>query len=273
MINHARTLLLNKDGNKRPGTDFYLEEFVDPTFRVLSYSQELTELRTVLVGRSPDDGYLNFRLRQYMTLLDSTEFVTYVEALDPRITYTGQSPDVQRTYNKATALQAEPTSSSSSSSSPSSGSGDILFVGDIVTLPSVVYYKWRIDVIAPFVVRTTFNRTQQYVDTVVTISDGITSPIAMAGQPSFNVRIRENVSLRPGDAWNIESFVAPTDDMAGVVTQLNETNPQYLGYVFPSTEPYKTFKDLWKKQEILSYQLSGLLLAWIYRAEEERLHG
>src|SRR5512137_2784346 len=133
MINHARTLLLNKDGNKRPGADFYLEEFVDPSFRALSYSQELTELRAVLVGRSPDDGYLNFRLRQYMTLLDSTEFVSYVTALDKRITYTGQSPDVQRSYNKATALQAESTSSSSSSSSsssPAGSSGDILFVGD-----------------------------------------------------------------------------------------------------------------------------------------------
>jgi len=278
MINHARTLLLNKDGNRRPGADFYLEEFVDPTFLSLSYSRDLTELRNALVGRSPDDGYLNFRLRQYMTLLDSTEFRSYVTALDPRITYTGQAPDVQRTYNKAVAIPIAGSSSSSSNSSSSSASpgingNDILFVGDIVPIPSVVYYKWRVEVITPFVVRTTFNLTGQVADTTVSISDGITSPIAMAGQLAFNIRIRESVSLRPGDVWNIESFVAPTDDVADVVTRINEANPQSLSYIFPATEPYKTFKELWKKQAILEYQLSGLLLAWVYRAEEERVHG
>ena len=259
MINHARTLLLNKDGNARPGSDFYLEEFVDQSFRALSYSTALNTIREMLVGNASDDGYLNFRLRQYMTLLDSTEFRSYATALDPRITYSGQSPAVVRTSNTVTPLSGLAIA-------------EIVFAGEVMPIPAQVYYKWRVTALTPYVVRTLFESTGQTVDTIVTISEGITSAIAMAGQPAFNIRIQEAISLPVGAEWRVTSFVEPADDVASVVQDIKASNLQYLGYIFPAVEPYKTFKELWVKQELLAYQLSGLLLAWVYRAEEERLH-
>jgi len=43
--------------------------------------------------------------------------------------------------------------------------------------------------------------------------------------------------------------------------------------LFSAQEPYKTFKELWEKHFQIHYKLTGILLAWIYRAEEARLHG
>lgn len=260
MINHARTLLLNKDGDSRPGTDFYLEEYVDPSFKALEYSNSLKELRAVLVGRSPDNYYLNFRLRQYMTTLHSTEFESYVYQMDPRVTYVGQSPEVVKTNNSYSPLNALATS-------------ELVFEGAVIPDPNKLAHSWRVSAIAPYVVRTLLEGTSISVDTLVTVNEGLTSPIVMAGKPGFLTRIYATGSLTVGAEWRVSSFVEPTDDLSDIPGLMQSIDPQHLAYIFPNTLPYSTFKELWVKQSILAYQLSGLLLAWVYRAEEERLNG
>jgi hypothetical protein len=107
----------------------------------------------------------------------------------------------------------------------------------------------------------------------VTINEGLTSPILMAGKSGFFTRIYATVPLTVGAEWRVSSFMEPTDDLSDVPGLVQNLNPQHLAYIFPNTLPYSTFKELWVNQPILAYQLSGLLLAWIYRAEEERLNG
>lgn len=86
MINHARTLLLNTttvgDYATYPG-----EEYISSDFVPLKLTSTLQRLRMGLFGSRPDRLMLNYRGRQLMSLLHSTELVEFVLNLDPRITY------------------------------------------------------------------------------------------------------------------------------------------------------------------------------------------
>jgi hypothetical protein len=85
MINHARTLLLNK------ANDTYLpgvigEEYMPPYSPVKLPSYLMTS-RKILFGTDPDKVFLNFRLHELMNLIHQTELGEFVFALDNRITY------------------------------------------------------------------------------------------------------------------------------------------------------------------------------------------
>ena len=86
IVNQLRTLLLNAPGNMIfpdvPG-----EEYVPPNYRPVAVPFSVQSVLTVLFGSSPDRSFLNFRLRQLMTLLHTTELAEFVSALDPRVTY------------------------------------------------------------------------------------------------------------------------------------------------------------------------------------------
>lgn len=88
MINHARTLLLNRSGNSRLPIGTFGEEFVEPSFGKIATSPVIDILRSVLFGSNPDDYTLNYRLAQYTNLLHASDFgARYVLSLDPRFTY------------------------------------------------------------------------------------------------------------------------------------------------------------------------------------------
>lgn len=85
MINHVRTLLRNQDGQGPPTAD--AEEFTPPDYTRVLLPPYLNTLRTVLFGGDPDAAMLNYRLRQYMELLHSTELAEFVYSVDTRVTY------------------------------------------------------------------------------------------------------------------------------------------------------------------------------------------
>jgi hypothetical protein len=57
-----------------------------------------------------------------------------------------------------------------------------------------------------------------------------------------------------------------------VVTPLSALGEEVLIDLFGagSVEPYATLRELWEKHNYFHYRMSGLLLAFIYRAEEVR---
>lgn len=97
MINHARTLLMNVNGNQavsEPG-----EQYVPIEFSASSLPTYLQLIRSRLFGASPDRAMLNYRLAQYMSVLNTTRMRDFVTELDPRITYSNDNAEL---FNAAT---------------------------------------------------------------------------------------------------------------------------------------------------------------------------
>jgi hypothetical protein len=87
MINHARTLLLNKAYKDNHITRDTGAEYVPLEFVPVRLSNELKLLRRVLFGSNPDARFINLRVRELMSYIHQTELADYVHALDHRMTY------------------------------------------------------------------------------------------------------------------------------------------------------------------------------------------
>ena len=262
MINHGRTLLLNTSGANRPSSTFYLEEYVPRSYLPVQLPAYLTAIRNVLMGDGADDAFENFRLWQYMKLIHATEFASYLTALDSRITYVNDRSSV---FSKDEIVYEPAT--------PEAIGVELDFIGKPtfnVAYPRLVN-KWLIAVSAGLLVNTTKVNSRETSETAVTIDEGLTSPISMAGEKQFYARIHAD-PLPVGASWLANVFTQPDHDVTNLIPTL-ETLGDSLLNLFSSEEPFATFKELWDKHFQVHYRLAGLILAWIYRAEEVRVHG
>lgn len=259
VINHARTLLMNVNGSARPAATFFMEEYIPPDFEAQELSSSLQDVYNVLFGSNPDNAFLNFRARQYTYVLHSTEFAQYVTNLDPRVTYLNDRSIVDASQ---TAL-IEPLNLLAIA--------DLFEIGTVEATPSVpqMLPSWQLEVLAALYVRTIHEKSGRVLDTVVTIIDDLTNVIPMAGQANYGVRVQASPTLAVGAKWRITKPVFPDADLTQLVADL-ETVEASLNRLFGVAEPYRTFKELWNKHALLSYRLSGALLAFVYRAEEAR---
>jgi hypothetical protein len=80
-------------------------------------------------------------------------------------------------------------------------------------------------------------------------------------------------TVNPGARWRIEVVNKPQYDLAKIVARLDSVGEPVLLSLFGTAhdEPYETFRNLWFDGRELPQRLSGLLLAYLYRAEERRL--
>lgn len=86
MINHVRTLLLNQPRGSYRVTDPG-EEYISPRFVATAWPSTLQLFRNTLFGTHADRLFSNFRMRQIMQLIHSTELAEDVTKDDPRLTY------------------------------------------------------------------------------------------------------------------------------------------------------------------------------------------
>jgi len=260
MINHGRTLLLNKPGAFRPAPTFFLEEYVPESFSGLNLPGYLITIRNVLMGDGSDDAFENFRLWQFMKLIHATEFEAYLTALDPRITYLTDRSIVE-TKNTYTA----------SPSNVQAQAVPIFFVGDPSYSSAIPRLEkaWEVTVTSALEVKSVNLKDGAVREVVVDIVEGLTSPITLAGEKDFSMRIQADPL--PADAkWLVQTFSAPHGDVLELLDPLSRLGSAVLFNLFDSSEPYKSFRDLWEKHFQVHYRLAGIILAWIYRAEEVR---
>jgi hypothetical protein len=86
MINHARTLLLNRSG--RTYTRGLLgEEYIPEEYIPINVPSYVLTPRRILLGADPDRVFLNFRAWELLSLIHGTELEEFVYELDPRVTY------------------------------------------------------------------------------------------------------------------------------------------------------------------------------------------
>jgi hypothetical protein len=263
MINHGRTLLLNKNGHTRPGATFFLEEYVPTGYREVSLPATLDVVRKILFGSNADDSFINYRLWQFMHVLHSTDFEDYLTDLDSRITYLTKRSIVDNIYG-----------SSGSPVNAAAAGTTIEGVGSIAAWSSrpVLRHSWTVDYSTPSSVLVTNDQTLQSSEEQVTFDTGISSLIPMVGQRDFYSRIAP--SLPVGGQWAISYMAEPPADLSDLLDPLETIGGESSRALFGTgEEPYKTFSELWEKHDYFHYRLSGLLLAYIYRVEELRTGG
>ena len=86
MINHVRTLLLNRAA-VNTYADGTLEEFVDPGFRPIELPTAIATMYTAIMPTSVSRLTANAYVWTYMQLLHRPDFLPHVLAFDSRITY------------------------------------------------------------------------------------------------------------------------------------------------------------------------------------------
>lgn len=257
MINHARTLLLNRSGDARPAPSYFAEEFVEPTFRAIELPSYLVNAQRALFGSNPDNAGKNLMLWQYMKILDSTEFVSYVEALDSRITYRSDKSLLDESYG----VQVDANSSA------------LDFTGqpDLGGTTGQLIASWLIERTGPTSFSITNTVTGVVKNVSVTFTDGISEFVTMPGQRGYKVRFLEGNIVN--DVWTVTYLGQAQSalDPINRLTAFSSLTDSVLAEIFPSRSPYKLFKRLFQQHDLFPYKMSGALLAVIYRTEEVRL--
>lgn len=257
MPNQARTLLLNRDGSKRPDPSFYGEEYVAPYFRPVELTSGLLNARRALFGTNPDDAGMNYALWQYMKILHSTEFAEYVTALDPRITYLTSESIVDYPYGAEVepdddALQFFGTPGLGGADGKLMTSWNVSFAGSSVTIKNL--------------------QSMHSTSTVVSVVDGLTDLVPMTDYRDLKVRL--NLALGSSE-WVVSYLGTPGIAMDPVnrAAQLAKIGTESYVELFPYRDPYNLFRQLWEEHSEFSYKLSGALLALIYQTNELRTNG
>ena len=87
MINHIRTLLLNRTAVDAGPQSTYLWEYVQPTFSPIKLTPDLEAIRDLIVSKGLLQPQINRNLLALMPLLHRSEFLPYTLAFDTRTTY------------------------------------------------------------------------------------------------------------------------------------------------------------------------------------------
>lgn len=262
MINHARTLLLNRPGASRPLPTYYLEEYVDPAYQALALPSYLAGVRDALLGQNPDNAYANFRLWEIFRTIDSTEYAHYVTDFDPRVTYRRRRSVVAigETTNYIPTTVGNLTKLS--------------FAGKLG--PSIstnrLQFDWQVQVVSPLVVQITSIQLQQSSLYTVTITGGQTDLIPLVGQLNLFFRVACVGTLPAGAGWQITAFAEPEGSINDMIDPLSRLGDAALIQLFPNRAPYTLFKQLWGSPLFIQDRLTGMALAYAYHADEVRLN-
>jgi hypothetical protein len=254
--------LLNRDGDNRPEPTFFLEEYVPEDFRTVQLPSALSTIYQALIGVNADDAYANFRVCQYMRILHSTEFVSLLTDLDPRITYDHDRSLVERNRE----YSVTPASDAATG-----------MAGSIVGEPEAsfsrprLYFRWEVRTSTPDSVVVFDTHTRDESEEPVTFADGISSMIPMVGQTDVYIRLQGS-ALPTGAIWDVNIRAKTPEDLQDVVAPLDALSEEILLQLFgtEAVQPYASLRELWEKHNYFHYRLSGILLAHIYRVEESR---
>jgi len=251
MINHIRTLLLNRDP-EAIDTSAIGHEFVPPEFRAVPLPQGLLSIRTVLFGSRPDSFGMNYRLRQFMPFLHSANAEQHTLKPDKRTTYLNSSVDFfQITYGVTTIPKLGTPLVSVGSS------GEFRF-SDTNTLEQ----RWRGSVVsAP-------SGTSE--NGVVELVAGVSDPVPLPGMKPLYLKL---MSGNAGDTFEILLRQRPAVDLAALPAQLAPVLTPEVQQALFGLPPYETpFRQvqLWSALPQLQFQLAGVLLALAYRTDKLR---
>lgn len=203
---------------------------------------------------------LNYRGRQLMGLLHSTELVQFVMDLDTRITYDILPND--ESFEQLFQPEIKPLE----------GTTKELYLLDNAGPPTgagLTYHQWRIEVLTSSTVKVARQSPVAEIEvSSYTVTSGLSSIVPLIGS-GLSFRFQSGV----GSTWRVTAYSRPSHDLGGLAADLRASNYIIdnlfqLGTPRPNTEPFRTFLNLWADHPELAYQLGAVLLGLIYRTDE-----
>lgn len=262
MINHIRTLLMNVDGSFRPGEDGIGEEYVDPDFRVRRLPSYLQTLRKEFFGSDPDRLMLNYRLRQIMGAIHSTDLDEYARADDPRITYL---PFRQRQLFDVSTFTP---SANLISGTAVDFSGTAAMIDDFGRVET----RFAVTLLGGLQVRV----EQQTPPTSVvtsdyTVSAGFSSPITLGGS-GYYMRFQNPVT---GNEARVTTRSRPQRDLGEIAANVDELSEEVKLqlFQFDRIDPFLTLRNLWERTNEVPWRIGALTIAMALRTAEQPANG
>lgn len=262
MINHARTLLLNRSGGTQNLRDVG-EEFIPGVYRAVSLPSWMTSVRAVLFGSNPENVYLNYAAERLLRVVHSTDYADYLVTFDARLTYDPRSIG---------AFSGSVYGLTWKDSNPAAAVVSVSVIGDLVANETVgiLRQRWNlalVDGTATTMETRSRAQSQQYA------RDGasrLSLPIALPDSP-LSVRLQMTSAVEADWDANVEltAMLEPRRSLCDAVAALEQLrgalNPLFGAAV---REPYRTFQRLWSQSPALPERLAGVVLALTYRTHE-----
>jgi hypothetical protein len=248
MINHIRTLLLNRSGSHGYGYACPGEEYVPPTFQRRVVPSFLRGALQALFGATPDRTFLNFRMWQLMTLLHSTELAEHVYAADPRVTYW---PVVTNSFMSSWGTTVDfyagdaPTLYWSGEQLASEGMGRTEWQWDVGLLVGA-----GIQIVSQVPAGALYSG-------YYTTADGLSEAVTM---PGAGLQLRFATPATPAQ-FIVTHRARPTTDIGVVLQQAAALIGDVEQLFLPATEYLQLLRRLWMQQTLFPYKYSALLLA------------
>lgn len=229
------------------------EEFVSPTFVPKKHPPGVQRAMVQLLGQRPDRLYLNFRMRQVMRMLHSTELEGLLYRLDNRVTYLPITND--EFFDEVFGQQVSQ------------------YAGG-VAVPLTIHGSHAVD---EGVGRTTLKWAVNVLDGTQIEVNRLTPPLAPktyvytqeAGLSGYvpleptNLRFKFPTANAVGVEWIIDSFARPEQDIGvRLAKMISVLDDETLTAIFPSTdEPYATLKNTFEDNDLFVYKASAVLIA------------
>lgn len=266
MVNHARTLLVNRSASDNVAPNYYMREWIDPTFIPVVVPQSLRTIRDVLFDSNPDELMLNYRARQLMKCLHAGELSDYVTKLDTRVTYYYDHFSFFKPFFTWTPYRHGSTEVKAT---------DFSMVGDYTApIGSRLHNRWSVhfDSSSSYTAINSFTGSLTSGDVIY--SQGRSAPLSLPG-----TSLQITVSELPGtvDSSNkaivhLDVITEPRTTLADVLTRLQQVPGDVLNALFAGAElePWATFKNCFQSHYNPIMRLSAAAIAYIYRLEQLR---
>jgi len=260
MINHGRTLLLNRAGDSRPDPTYFLEDYVPTDFQPVEFTDALSRVYEALIGEEADDAYANYQVWIILRAIHATEYASALTDLDPRITYLRERavPDFgfKILSTDQPGVDVHPSAQFYQAATRRK-----------------LYHHWLLTMGAASLMLVTDMTGEGVTQKLVTGTTNLTDPIVLTGGDDLSVRLGA-YPVTPGANWDLQGILSAPVGLPQIVTALEQLGGMVETEILGSTqEPYPTFKKLWKEHILLHHRLAGYLLGYIYKMEEARLNG
>lgn len=248
MINHVRTLLLNRDPRSdSPENTGY--EFVPPEYQYVTLPMALERFRNTLFGSAPDAVGMNYRLRQFLPILHCPDVEPYTLKLDARVTYL---PPSVVFFDRALGLSCSATIGEPLVA--------ITYTGDAYSAnDNVLERRWYGTVVTS---RSLLPLPENFVELVA----GDSSPVALPGFSVANLSLAQG---NPGDSFTLVLRRRPATNVAALAAMLQTVmTPDTAAALFGAvpTGDFVQFQEWWSSTNFV-FKMAGVLLALAYRTD------